>query len=182
MEDEMARNSLLLDQAVESGEKKKKSQKKLILGLAMLGVIPVIGSTLAASITIGSGNIEFGQGQRAVVACDSSVTIAVASAYNNALNSSAGAFELDTITLSGLDTTACAAKSFTLTARKSDGTAVTNGVVTFTLPAASATSITTQSGATSSSWTANATSSSITFTLSGSAAAADVDKVTLETS
>ena len=83
----MARRSEVLDLAVE-GKGKKKSRKGLIVGIAMLGVIPVIGSTLAASITLNTSAIEFGQGQVAVTACDD-FTVELVSAY------ASGAFELD---------------------------------------------------------------------------------------
>lgn len=154
MEEEMARRSLVLDQAVES-EGKKKSRKKLIVGIAMLGVIPVIGSTLAASITIGSGNIEFGQGYRAVVACDDDVTIALNSTYSNTSN-----FTVSTVTLSGVNDTACANKTLTVKLRNSSGT------VLDTLPAPTVASGTT----------------SYTLTPTTSVDATAVSKVTIESS
>ena len=94
----MARRSLVLDQAVESEGKKKKSRKKLIVGIAMLGVVPLVGSTLAASINLGSGSIEFGQGYRAVAACDSSINIALTSTYSSASN-----FTVSTVALTNID-------------------------------------------------------------------------------
>lgn len=121
----MARNSLLLDQAVESGEKKK-SRKKLIVGLAMLGVIPVVGSTLAASITIGSSDIEFGQGYRAVVACDSNISIVPTATFVNSTTS----FNLNTVTVSGI-ASACNGKTFTVIARDSSGTGLETETFTF---------------------------------------------------
>lgn len=170
----MARRSEVLDLAVE-GKAKKKSRKGLIVGIAMLGVIPVIGSTLAASISLNGGSdIEFGQGTQAVVACDQAVTVGLVSAFATSV------FELDGIRLSNFDTTACASKSFTAVARDASGAAISGGTVTFTLPA-SGTTISTISGATAGSFTAG-TTADITFTLSSTVAASGVSRITLESS
>jgi hypothetical protein len=177
----MARRSEVLDLAVE-GKGKKKSRKGLIVGIAMLGVIPVIGSTLAASITLNTSAIEFGQGQVAVTACDD-FTVELVSAY------ASGAFELDKIKLVGVDasavssgTTGCAGESFTVVARDSSGDPVTGGTITFDMPAASGTTAATATGATVGSWTAGATSATVELTLSSTVSAADVAKITVETS
>jgi hypothetical protein len=176
----MARRSEVLDLAVE-GKAKKKSRKGLIVGIAMLGVIPVIGSTLAATITLNTGAIEFGQGQVAVTACDD-FTVELVSGY------ASGAFKLDKIKLVGVDasatssgTTGCAGESFTVIARNSSGAAVTNGTVTFDMPAATGTTGANASGATISSWTAGETAADIELTLASTVAAADVAKITVET-
>jgi hypothetical protein len=182
MEDEMARNSLLLDQAVESGEKKK-SRKKLIVGLAMLGVIPVFGSTLAASISLGSGAIEFGQGARLVAACDSDgMGVELTSSFvNGASPSAAGSFKLATVKLTGVDTTNCNGKTFTVTVRNASGTS--QGAVVFKLDS----SVTTSgaagiaaSPAITSNWAGNVASNDITLTHSGTAITT-VEEITLET-
>lgn len=155
----MARNSLLLDQAVESGEKKKKSRRKLIVGLAMLGVIPVVGSTLAASISLNSGSdIEFGQGTSAVVACDSSITLTPNSTF------SGSTFTLSTIVATNIDSTACNGKKLTLKAYDSSGTLIAIG-------ASSATYL-----------EATVSGTSVTFTTSGSPNSQNLARLTLESS
>jgi hypothetical protein len=171
MEDEMARNSLLLDQAVESGEKKK-SRKKLIVGLAMLGVIPVVGSTLAASISLNGGsNIEFGQGNQAVVACDSNITITPTSTFTTSN------FYLQKVKVSNV-ATGCEGKTFTVVARDSSGTALTGGTIGFTL-AASGSAVTNPSGA--SAVNSEYTATGMEFTLTSTTVpAADVARFTLE--
>ena len=124
----MARRSEVLDLAVE-GKGKKKSRKGLIVGIAMLGVIPVIGSTLAASISLNSGDaIEFGQGSQAVTACDNAITVMPVSSFNAtpspAPTDAAGTFELASFTLSDIDDTACEGMKFTVSAYEADGTAI----------------------------------------------------------
>ena len=93
---------------------KKKNNKvlKVILGLSALIAVPVIGSTLAASITIGTGSIEFGQGQQQAVACDTDgVTVTPVAGFTNA--DGAGTFKLASIAVSGIAST-CDSKTFTL--------------------------------------------------------------------
>jgi hypothetical protein len=124
----MARRSEVLDLAVE-GKGKKKSRKGLIVGIAMLGVIPVIGSTLAASISLNSGDaIEFGQGSQAVTACDNAITVMPVSSFNPtpspAPTDAAGTFELASFTLSEIDDAACEGMTFTVSAYEADGTAI----------------------------------------------------------
>ena len=124
-------------------KKKKNKSLKVLLGVGVLVAVPVIGSTLAGSISLNSGgSIEFGQGSAATVACDSDgITVTPTSAY------SSGAFKLDTITLSGIDLTAnhCAGKTFKVyidTAGSlvnwvdtdATGSVTAADVVTFTIP------------------------------------------------
>jgi hypothetical protein len=92
---------------------KKKNNKvlKVILGISALIAVPVIGTTLAASITINSTDpIQFGQGVQRAVVCDSEVTMTALADYANAANA-AGAFTLGDVSLSGI-ADACGAKSF----------------------------------------------------------------------
>lgn len=128
----MARRTLVLDQPVEAVETtKKKSRKGIYIGIGILALVPVIGSTFAASITLNSGDpIEFGQGQNAVVACDADgVDIMPTSSYNATPSptpspSWAGQFTLGAFELSGVDDTNCAGKTFTINAYQSDGTQI----------------------------------------------------------
>lgn len=167
----MARNPLVLDQAVEPSEKKK-SRKKLIVGIAMLGVIPVISSTLAASITLNGGSdIEFGQGNQAVVACDSAITVTPISVFDTSN------FELEKIKVSDVAST-CNGKTFTIIARDSSGTEISGGKIIFTL-AASGSAVTSVTGTTA--VNSEYTSTGMTFTLSNTAvSASSVSRITLE--
>jgi len=94
----------------EMPEKKKKSNTrnlKIALGLAAVILVPTIGSTLAGSITVGTGTLEFGQGVTATTACSPTLTLTPTSALVT------GAFVLDAIKVSGINAN-CADKYFTL--------------------------------------------------------------------
>jgi hypothetical protein len=125
----------------------------------MLGVIPVIGSTLAASISLNSGSdIEFGQGTAAVVACDSSITLTPTSTF------SGSTFSLATVVATNVDA-GCSGKKLTLKALNSSGTAIAIG-------ASSATSLQVTAGS----------SGTETFTIVGSPNSQDLARFTLESS
>jgi hypothetical protein len=95
-------------------QKKVISKKmKIALGAAVLLLIPILGTTFAASIAVNGGSaVQFGQGVASVNACDTAVTIGPAGDYNYASD----AFHLETVTISNLDTIACAGKTITLRA------------------------------------------------------------------
>ena len=80
---------------------KKKSNTrylKMALGLAAVILIPTIGSTLAATIAIGtSDEVEFGQGVATTVSCQST-----AINIQPTVRLSAGSFVLDTIVVSDI--------------------------------------------------------------------------------
>lgn len=95
-------NTLNLGSDDEPVKKKKSNTRnlKIALGLAAVILIPTIGSTLAASITIGSANsLEFGQGTTSTAACDSSINITPVSTYY-----SSGSFALTSISVGSLET------------------------------------------------------------------------------
>jgi len=105
--------------------------KKIIAGLLIATIAPLVATTLAASVTIGSGSLEFGQGSQAAVACDSSITSAITETWYQ----STTVFRVSTIVLTALDTTACNGKNLKISLLGSGGTALVVG-------SASATSIT----------------------------------------
>jgi len=92
-------------------KKKKNKSLKIALGIAALVAIPVIGSTLAASISITNSPVEFGQGVVQTVSCDDEVTVTPNSVFVNATG--AGSFNLDQVTISGIAST-CATKLFAI--------------------------------------------------------------------
>ena len=53
------------------------TKRKVLLGVAGVSVIPFLLSTFAASVTIGTGPLEFGQGSQQAIACDENVFIAL---------------------------------------------------------------------------------------------------------
>jgi len=182
------------EEAVNVPKKKKNKTLKVMLGIAALVTVPVVGTTLAASIAINSGGgVQFGQGVTLAAACDSAITLTPSASFVNADN----AFKLATIAISDLDGVACKGKTLTIKALKSDGTEQTvsadSGATTklvFTLPAsgsaAAPTIVGTSTGNTVSGNIDPASGTTQTFTISlGSSnrpASGDVDKFTIESS
>lgn len=80
----------------------KKSNLKSLAGLATVAAVAVLGSTLAANISLGSGStLEFGQGVQVTAACDSSITLAPKVTFVN--SSGGGTFYLSTVSFSDVD-------------------------------------------------------------------------------
>ena len=114
----------------------KKAIGFLAAGLILIA-IPVIGTTLASTITINSGTaVQFAQGSITTATCDADITVSATSTYSDD-------FYLKTITLSGikLDTGGCAGKTLTVsaatTASPSIPGTISSGVtdIAFTIPA-----------------------------------------------
>jgi hypothetical protein len=94
---------------------KKKSNLKSLAGLATVAAVAVLGSTLAANISLGSGSsIEFGQGVQVTSACDSAITLAPKVIFSN--TSGGGVFNFSTVSFSNVDSVACNGKTFQLNA------------------------------------------------------------------
>ena len=102
-------NTLNLGSDDEPVVKKKSNTRnlKIALGLAAVILVPTIGSTLAGSITVSSGAVEFGQGVVTTAACDTAITVTPTSVLT------AGSFKLDVVTVSGV-ATGCDGKFFTI--------------------------------------------------------------------
>ncbi len=95
----------------------KKSNLKSLAGLATVAAVAVLGSTLAANISLGTGSaIEFGQGVQITDACDGAIYLAPKVSFVNDANSPQ--FYLSTVSFSDVDGTAgkCADKVLTLNA------------------------------------------------------------------
>ena len=105
--------------------------KKIIAGFLIATVGPLVATTLAASVTIGTGSLEFGQGSQAAVACDTAITTAITETWYN----TSTIFEVATIVLSDLNTAAgagvsnagCGGKILKVSLLGSSGTALTIG-------------------------------------------------------
>ena len=103
----------------------KKSNLKSLAGLATVAAVAVLGSTLAANISLGTGStLEFGQGVQVTAACDESITL---TPKVNFVNGASPVFMLSTIGFSNLDGraigsvasnggTGCATRTLTLNA------------------------------------------------------------------
>lgn len=90
-----------------------KSSTKTLVGLAAAAVIAVVGSTLAANITLASGSSEFGQGVAQATACDDAITVTPAATFANVANG--GGFNFTSVTLSDIKR-GCDGKTFKLSA------------------------------------------------------------------
>lgn len=91
----------------------KKYKSKIVFGVAVMGFIPFIMSTFAASVTVGNGALEFGQGSQQAIACDSKIYIAMGEEWHAAPatnDPSAGYFRVRAVTVSNLDLQNCAGR------------------------------------------------------------------------
>ena len=190
----MSSLNLEQDEPVPTKNKKKNRNLKIFLGIGALIAIPAIGSTLAASITVNAGSVQFGQGISQAVACDPSVTITPSSAFTNADDSvtATSSFKLSQIQLSGVDNSsgACLNKIFTIRAYSNTAGSAAQTITTGSDTTALKFSYT---GSVWDTTTANnnqgitvtaSSSSSITVTLPASAqpSAGSINKFTIETS
>jgi N-methylhydantoinase B/oxoprolinase/acetone carboxylase alpha subunit len=93
---------LLLDfDGTPSRESKHANSVKGLVAMALIGAVAVLGSTLAANITLNSGSLEFGQGIATATACDSNgITMTPKASYTN---TASGSFSLASIAFSGID-------------------------------------------------------------------------------
>ena len=168
--------------------RKKSSNVKAITSLATVAAIAVLGSTLAANISLGSSGIEFGQGVQTTAACDSSITVTPTSRFINAAG--AGTFYLSTIALTGVDGTTCLNKTFTLNAyNDSDATPLqiatsgSDAVTSATFAITGASTVGSGSGYTASVSGGSGTTASVTLGLTTpSATSGAVYKITLQSS
>jgi len=87
-----------------------KQRSKILLGFSLAAAVPLLVSTFAASVTVGSGNLNFGQGSEQAVSCDSQVYVALGQEWHSAptpTDSTAGFFRVKSVTVSGLNLVAC---------------------------------------------------------------------------
>jgi hypothetical protein len=95
---------------------RQRSSTKGLLAIAGFAAVAVLGSTLAASITLNSGNtLEFGQGIATTAACDSDgLQLIPRASFANAAGT-AGVFSLSTVSFTGVSKD-CLNDTFTLQA------------------------------------------------------------------
>jgi hypothetical protein len=128
------------------GGRGTRKRTRIFAGFITLIAVTYFGSTFAASITLGSDSpIEFGQGSRAAVACDSTgITTAIEETWNNATTY----FKVNTVTLTGINNATtdtgtgagCRGKTVKLRVMGSSGPLAIGTssatVITFVMPAA----------------------------------------------
>ena len=166
--------------------RKKSSSSKAILGLAGIAAVALLGSTLAANISLNSGTgVEFGQGVAQTTACDTDSGITVTPGTTFVNESGGGEFNFTRVEFSGIDG-ACESKVFTLKAYgDSSATPITLNTVSAT-PYTSATFNFTTSNSTSpnvtgSNYLMNANAGTFTIGFDGTQATSGaVYKLTLE--
>jgi len=91
----------------------KKYKSKIVAGATIIAFVPFLLSTFAASVTVGNGALEFGQGSQQAIACDPKIFIALGEEWKSAPvenDPSAGFFRVRTVTVSNLDLERCAGK------------------------------------------------------------------------
>jgi hypothetical protein len=107
------------------GGGRSRKKKQIGAGLATLLAVTYFGSTFAASISLNDGaDLEFGQGTQAAVACDSD---GITTAINEIWNTTEIQFDVATVVLSDVDTSACDGKIFRVTLLGIGGTALQLG-------------------------------------------------------
>ena len=90
-----------------------KYRNKVVLGTVVIGIVPFILSTFAASVTVGNGALEFGQGSEQAIACDAQVYAAISEEWHSQPtpeDTSAGYFRVKSVTVSNLDLVSCKGK------------------------------------------------------------------------
>jgi hypothetical protein len=166
--------------------RKKSSSSKVMLGLAGIAAVALLGSTLAANISLNGGSgVEFGQGVALTTACDSDITSTPAATFVNAANG--GGFNFTTVAFSNVSS-ACLGKTFTLKAYGDTSATPLNiatnssnvyNFATFTFTTASTTSA--PLAITTSAWSHSLASSALTLAFGGTQATSGaVYKLTLE--
>jgi hypothetical protein len=170
----------------------KPKRKRVFIGAALLLIVPYIGSTLAASVTINSGvATEFGQGSQPTIACDQSVNTAISQTWYQ----TSTYFRVSTISLTNLNNASsstldggCGGKKIKLQLLNSSGTALTIGTssstsVTITIPISNNDISDATLNGNTAALTNSGTTSTVTITIPSTTAinAGDVHRITLET-
>lgn len=134
----------ILDSSMSSGfNRSGRGKSKFVIGALVLGCVPLIVSTFAASVTVGTGSLEFGQGSQQATACDGTVYVAMSEEWHanpSTQDSSDGFFRVRAVTISNLDLTACAGKKLRIRLIDGNSAEITSGptpdskVLQITLP------------------------------------------------
>ena len=105
---------LKFDNVPQKRTRQKKSSTKGLVAAAGFAAIAVLGSTLAANISLNSGTLEFGQGVAVTSACDGDgITATPKAVFAN--STGAGQFNFASISFTGIADN-CTGKLFTVNA------------------------------------------------------------------
>jgi hypothetical protein len=177
----MAQHTLIVEQATAPEANKKRRKAPLILaGIGVIALVPLIGSTFAASISLNSGsNVEFGQGTQTAAACDASISTALSAVVQS------GAFSDTTLTLSDIDVSSghCGGKKLVIRIADSSNVLVDLGgstvkTCTVTVPTSTNASATATGCTANVTVTSNVASAVIDFT--STVAPTSVSKILIE--
>ena len=108
------------------------AKSKLMLGVAVVALVPFLMSTFAANVTVGSGALEFGQGSQQAIACDPTVFVSIGEEWHSqptTTDSSAGFFRVKAVTISNLDLTTCRGKKLRMRLINTGGAEIPIGAI-----------------------------------------------------
>jgi len=108
-------------------------KNKVVVGVVIVGIVPFLLSTFAASVTVGTGALEFGQGSQQAIACDPTVYAAIAEEWHSQptpTDSSAGFFRVKSVTISNLDLVSCKDKKLRVRLIDTQGAELPIGALT----------------------------------------------------
>jgi hypothetical protein len=106
------------------------AKSKLMLGVAVVALVPFFMSTFAANVTVGSGALEFGQGSQQAIACDPTVYVSIGEEWFSQptpTDSSAGFFRVKAVTISNLDLNSCRSKKLRMRLINTTGSEIAIG-------------------------------------------------------
>jgi hypothetical protein len=106
------------------------AKSKLMLGVAVVALVPFLMSTFAANVTVGSGALEFGQGSQQAIACDPTVFVSIGEEWHSQptpTDGSAGFFRVKAVTISNLDLNSCRSKKLRMRLINTTGSEIAIG-------------------------------------------------------
>lgn len=106
------------------------AKSKLMMGVAVVALVPFLMSTFAANVTVGSGALEFGQGSQQAIACDPTVFVSIGEEWHSqptSTDSSAGFFRVKAVTISNLDLNNCRGKKLRMRLINTTGSEIAIG-------------------------------------------------------
>jgi hypothetical protein len=110
----MAQHTVVVEQAPSEEKKKRKKLPLILAGVGILALVPLVGSTFAANISLnGGGSVEFGQGTVNAVKCDSDINVKLESSVVK-VSGDALVFALNKVKLDNLDVASCRGKTITV--------------------------------------------------------------------